>query len=70
MLRITQLKLPVGHTEEQLKKKLLKAAHMKENDLKTYTIRKRSLDARKNRNCITFILLIFPQLMRGAFSDI
>lgn len=47
MLRITQLKLPVGHTEEQLKKKLLKAAHMKENDLKTYTIRKRSLDARK-----------------------
>ena len=47
MLRITQLKLPVEHTPEQLEKKLLRAAHIKENELKTYTIRKRSLDARK-----------------------
>lgn len=47
MLRITQLKLTVGHTEEQLKKKLLKTIHIKESELKTYTIRKRSLDARK-----------------------
>lgn len=47
MLRITQLKLPVGHTKEQLKNKLLKTIHMKESELKTYTIRRRSLDARK-----------------------
>ena len=47
MLRITQLKLPVGHTKEQLKKKLLKTIHIKESGLNTYTIRKRSLDARK-----------------------
>lgn len=47
MLRITQLKLPVEHTPEQLEKKLLRAAHIKENELKTYTVRKRSLDARK-----------------------
>ena len=47
MLRITQLKLPVEHTPEQLEKKLLRAAHIKGNELKTYTIRKRSLDARK-----------------------
>ncbi len=47
MLRITQLKLPVEHTQEQLEKKLLRAAHIKENELKTYTVRKRSLDARK-----------------------
>lgn len=47
MLRITQLKLPVEHTPEQLGKKLVRAAHIKENELKTYIIRKRSLDARK-----------------------
>ncbi len=47
MLRITQLKLPVEHTKEQLEKKLLKTAHIKGSELKTYTIRKRSLDARK-----------------------
>ena len=47
MLRITQLKLPVGHTEEQLRKKLLKTVHIKERGLKEYTIKKRSLDARK-----------------------
>ena len=47
MLRITQLKLPVGHTEEQLRKKLLKTVHIKESGLKEYTIKKRSLDARK-----------------------
>ncbi len=47
MLRITQLKLPAEHTPEQLRKKLLRAAHIKESELKTYTIRKRSLDARK-----------------------
>ena len=49
MLRITQLKLPVGHTEEQLRKKLLKTVHIKESGLKEYTIKKRSLDARKKR---------------------
>ena len=32
MLRISQLKLPVEHTEAQLKKKLLKTAHIKEQD--------------------------------------
>lgn len=47
MLRITQLKLPVEHTMEQLRKKLLKAGRIKEQELKSYTIRKRSLDARK-----------------------
>lgn len=47
MLRITQLKLPVDHAPEQLKKKILKTAHIKERELKNYIIRRRSLDARK-----------------------
>ena len=47
MLRISQLKLPVTHTQEQLEKKLLKMLRMGRKDLGQYYIRKRSLDARK-----------------------
>lgn len=47
MLRISQLKLPVRHTQEQLEKKLLKMLRMSRKDLGQYYIRKRSLDARK-----------------------
>ena len=47
MLRISQLKLPVTHTQEQLEKKLLKMLRMSRKDLGQYYIRKRSLDARK-----------------------
>lgn len=47
MLRISQLKLPVAHTQEQLEKKLLKMLRMSKKDLGQYYIRKRSLDARK-----------------------
>ena len=47
MLRISQLKLPVTHTQEQLEKNLLKMLRMGRKDLGQYYIRKRSLDARK-----------------------
>ena len=47
MLRISQLKLPVTHTQEQLEKKLLKMLRISRKDLGHYYIRKRSLDARK-----------------------
>lgn len=47
MLRISQLKLPVHHTREQLKRKLLKTARIREEELLSYTIRKRSVDARR-----------------------
>lgn len=47
MLRISQLKLPAEHTPDQLRKKLLRAAQIREQDLLGFTIRKRSLDARR-----------------------
>ena len=47
MLRINQLKLPAGHTQEQLRARLLHVLHIREKDLKGYTVRKRSLDARR-----------------------
>ncbi len=65
MLRISQLKLPVEHTEAQLKKKLLKTAHIKEQDLKQFFIRKRSVDGRKNRNFTTYTQLILSLQMKS-----
>ena len=47
MLRINQLKLPVSHTPDQLREKLLQNLRIREKELKQYTVRKRSLDARK-----------------------
>lgn len=47
MLRISQLKLPAAHTQEQLEQKLLKTLKAGRGDLMHYHIRKRSLDARR-----------------------
>lgn len=47
MLRINQIKLPVGHTREQLEKKIIKILGVRENALQDFSVRKRSLDARK-----------------------
>ena len=47
MLRTSQLKLPAEHTEEQLRKKIVKTLHVNSGDLTCIRIRKRSLDARK-----------------------
>ena len=45
MIRITQLKLPVGHKPEQLNKKIAKTLKCRE-DAFTYEIIRQSLDAR------------------------
>lgn len=47
MIRIQQLKLPCGHEEEELKQAMLHALSIREKDLISYKIKKRSLDARK-----------------------
>lgn len=47
MIRIQQLKLPVGHTKEELKEKLLKELRLSPENLLHYEIRRQSIDARK-----------------------
>lgn len=47
MIQISQLKLPILHTEEELKKKLAKMLRINSDAILSYTIKKRSLDARK-----------------------
>lgn len=47
MICIRQLKLKVGHTEDDLKKKICSTLRIREDALLSYIIRKQSLDARK-----------------------
>lgn len=46
-LRITQLNLPVHHGPDALKKKILSALRIREQDLLSFSVRRRSVDARK-----------------------
>ena len=45
MIRITQLKLPVSHSQEELRKKIAKSLRCSPDDL-SYEIIRQSLDAR------------------------
>lgn len=47
MIQITQLKLPIQHTEEELENKIRKSLKLPGNQKFTYKIIKKSLDARK-----------------------
>ena len=47
MLRISQLKLPENHTIEDIRKKLLKVLSLRPEELLEFSIRKRSIDARR-----------------------
>lgn len=47
MIQISQLKLPVTHTEVALKKKIAKILRIRESELLAFRILKQSLDARK-----------------------
>ena len=47
MIQITQLKLPIPHSREQLEEKIIKALGIRREDLEGYEIARRSVDARK-----------------------
>lgn len=47
MLKINQIKLPVGHSEQDLKERIRKELRLSAHDVFSYEIIKRSLDARK-----------------------
>ncbi|MEM6599445.1 MAG: NAD(P)/FAD-dependent oxidoreductase [Cyanobacteria bacterium P01_D01_bin.36] len=50
MLRLKELKLPLDHTEEDLKSAILQKLKITEADLTRYSVFKRSYDARKKNN--------------------
>ncbi len=59
MLRINQLKLKVGHSEEQLKKKLVRELKIRPEELQKFEIRRQSIDARKSRNCTMYTVSMY-----------
>lgn len=57
MIRILQLKLPVEHTEEELKSKIIKTLRIRPEELKEWQIVRRSIDARK-KDALSFVYQI------------
>ena len=49
MIRISQLKLPVSHTREELEAKISRELQLKDREF-SYVIRRQSLDARKKKD--------------------
>ena len=47
MIRISQLKLPAGHSKTELYHKAAKALHIKSEQIASLQIRRQSIDARK-----------------------
>lgn len=62
MLRIEQLKLPVQHTEAELHEKILKALHIRPEELIRYEIIKQSLDARRGE--LKYVYMIDAEVKR------
>ena len=52
MIRINEIKMPLGATEEEVKIATAKALKIKENDIKSFTLARRSIDSRKKDNII------------------
>src|SRR5476651_2050025 len=58
MLRITELKLPIDHPEEDLRPALLQRLGIDSEQLLDFTLFKRSYDARKKSSELCFIYTI------------
>ena len=61
MLTLQQVKLPVSHTREDLEKKIVKTLNISSQELQSWKIRKRSLDARKKPE-LYFVYTKKPEL--------
>ena len=74
MLRLTNLKLPLDHSEQDLKSAILKKLRLSVDALTSYTVLKRSYDARK-RGAIALVYAIDietprePQLLKRFKKD-
>ena len=52
MIRINEIKMPLGCTEEEVKQATAKALKIKESDIKAFSLARRSIDSRKKDNII------------------
>lgn len=56
MLRLSEIKLPLTHTSEQLTAAIIKYLRLTPAELGKYSIYKRSYDARRSAQCFTYIV--------------
>ena len=68
MLRLTEIKLPLDHTEAALKEAILRRLGIAEADLLEFTVIKRSHDARK-RSAIIFIYSVDFEISGGEPAE-
>ena len=52
MIRLNEIKMPLGATEEEVKIAAAKALKIKESSIKEFTLARRSIDSRKKDNII------------------
>ena len=64
MIQISQLKLQIPHTEEQLEEKIKKVLGIRKTDLLSFRILKRSLDARK-KPVLYYVYTVEAEVKRG-----
>lgn len=57
MIRINQLKMPLVHSEEELLTKAVKLLHINKADILSWSIRKKSIDARKKPDIYVIYVL-------------
>ncbi len=74
MLRITELKLPIDHPEEDLRPAIVQRLGIASDDLLDFTLFKRSYDARKKSSELCFIYTIDLEVrdeanVLGKFTD-
>ena len=66
MIRVNQLKIPIEHSEEMLRRQIIKTLHLKnEKDLIRYQIRKQSIDARR-KNELSFVYTVDVELKQES----
>ena len=67
MLRITELRLPLGHAESALRPAIVSRLGIKDADLTNFTLFKRSYDARK-KTAIVFIYTVDCELLNEGLQ--
>lgn len=68
MLRLSEIKLPLDHTESALREAILNRLSIDDNALQSWTIAKRSHDARKKPNII-FLYSVDIELVGGEAAE-
>src|ERR1041384_1613684 len=66
VIRITELALPLDYTPEQLRQALVRRLKIRDAELLEFTLFKRSYDARKKHQGITFICIVDVKLADEA----